>query len=1167
MCLVGVSEFLWFSSRKVAAHNENLPSISPAAEMSTTVDTLDDGSPSVIGFAENFDGVTVPQLPANWISSQSGSGTGFVTQTIAPDTPPNAIFTTDPSTVGLSEIQSPPIRLGGNSPKLIFRHAYSLESGFDGGVLEIKIGNGAYQDIRTPGGTFVSGGYTSTLSSAFMNPLGGRQAWSGTTGSSGTTYVTTEVALPPSAYRQVVQFKWRFGADNSIAGVGWRIDSVLVTNAVTGDNTTAIVLPLSGPASPYPSEINLTGLEGTITDVEVNIQGLTHSVPDDVDLLLASPSGKCVLLMSDVGGNGPVSNLDLTLDDAASASLPDSSMLQSGSFRPTDFEPGDVFPGPPPCVSTFGTLAGLFNSVPNGSWKLYAVDDTGSNSGTITNGWSLVVNTSLTAITIHSNGIAEPYPSGVVVSGVVDRVSKVTVALESFSHAFPDDVDLMLVGPTGRKIPLMSDAGGNSPVNGLNITFDDTAPAFLPDDAPFVAGSYRPADFEPGDVFPSPAPPGSMSGRMLAVFNGSDPNGQWNLFLVDDSGNNAGTINAWTLDIQTAPDLIDIHASGVADPYPAGRAISGLPGNVTRATVTIPNFSHTVPDDVDILLEAPNGRRIVLMSDAGGNTEVGRLDLIFDDDAASLLPDTGPLASGTYKPTDYEAGDTFPPPAPSGPTTGPGLSSFYGSAPNGVWKLYVVDDTGANFGSIAAAWNLNLQTSISACAFTISPSIQAFPVGGGSGGFSITMPVGCSWNAVSDSSFLTISSAASGSGNGVVTFNVGPNTGPPRTAEIEVSNGVTTRTFQIQQASGCPFAPLQSIVNIRSSGGDQSMPISAGSTCTWQAISGASWLQITSGQQTGNGTLSFSVQPNPTSVRRQTTITLGAVAVVVNQAGQAGAKFDFDGDARTDIAVYRPSTGSWWIQNSGVPGTYAATPFGLSTDRLAPADFDGDRKTDIGVYRDGTWYLLVSGTNTIRYDFWGIAEDLPVPEDFDGDGKADVAVYRPSESRWYIHQSTDSALRIVLFGVSTDHPVPADYDGDGLADVAIYREGSAPNVQSHWAILNSSSGITDEIPFGLGSDIPTPADYDGDGRTNVAVFRPSIGTWYTSLDPATNYGGQRWGMAGDVPAAGDYDGDGKADFAVFRVDTWYILHRGSGAIRVEGWGTTADVAVPSSFLP
>ena len=117
-------------------------------------------NPSAIRFAETFDTTTAPALPAGWTTSSTGANLPFVTAPASPDSPPNALFTNNPATAGSAEITSPPIALGNARAVLTFRHLYATESrmGYDGGVLEISVAGGAFQDILAAGATFAGGG-------------------------------------------------------------------------------------------------------------------------------------------------------------------------------------------------------------------------------------------------------------------------------------------------------------------------------------------------------------------------------------------------------------------------------------------------------------------------------------------------------------------------------------------------------------------------------------------------------------------------------------------------------------------------------------------------------------------------------------------------------------------------------------------------------------------------------------------------------------------------------------------------------------------------------------------------------------------------------------------------------------------------------------------------
>jgi PKD repeat protein len=177
------------------------------------------GQPNIPMGGENFDGVSAPALPAGWTTVATGAQSNWVSSTTSSDTAPNSVFARDPAAAGGTELVGPII----NQPltQLSFRHKYELELGWDGGVLEISINGGAFTDILTAGGSFVTGGYRQALNSS-ANPLTGRQAWTGTNAN----FSNVVVNLPASASGQPVQFKWRCGADASVGRAGWFVDSI-----------------------------------------------------------------------------------------------------------------------------------------------------------------------------------------------------------------------------------------------------------------------------------------------------------------------------------------------------------------------------------------------------------------------------------------------------------------------------------------------------------------------------------------------------------------------------------------------------------------------------------------------------------------------------------------------------------------------------------------------------------------------------------------------------------------------------------------------------------------------------------------------------------------------------------------------------------------------------
>ena len=290
---------------------------------------------SATNFAESFDGVVSPALPSGWSTSKSGAQSKWVTSKATNDSAPNAAYSADSSGIGVNELVSPAISIATASAQLTFRNYYNLESGYDGGVLEIKIGSGSFADILAAGGGFVTGGYNASIPTSYSNPLGGRAAWSGNSGG----FITTVANLPPAAVGQIIQLKWRCGTDNGTSGPGWYIDTLSIVDGGT--------YSCCSPSADLAIEQSVAPAVANIGDYAmyvITVSNLGPSVAFGVTVSNALPSGLSFISTSSSQGASALSG---------NAILSDLGVIPSGSAA---FVTNIVGIGAPGLITNFASV-------------------------------------------------------------------------------------------------------------------------------------------------------------------------------------------------------------------------------------------------------------------------------------------------------------------------------------------------------------------------------------------------------------------------------------------------------------------------------------------------------------------------------------------------------------------------------------------------------------------------------------------------------------------------------------------------------------------------------------------------------------------------------------------------------------------------------------------
>ncbi|WP_196219731.1 S8 family serine peptidase, partial [Microcystis aeruginosa] len=291
----------------------------------------------------------------------------------------------------------------------------------------------------------------------------------------------------------------------------------------------------------------------------------------------------------------------------------------------------------PTTTGTFSNTISFTNNDADESTFNFTLNGTGLNSKSFSN---------TSPITIPSSGTSTPYPSTINVSGLSGNINSLKVTLTNLSHTWPDDIDVLLVGPTGTKALLMSDVGGFNSLSNVTLTFDPTATSSLPDEGLITSGSYKATDFETGDFFNTPAP-GGPYGTDFSVFNGINPNGTWSLYVVDDVGGDAGTIaGGWSLNIGTGAATKSISIAKTTDGNEAGSVSSVFTltrtGDLSSALTVNYTLAGTATPGVDYTGTTPNTVTFAALSPTATITLPTKDDLLSDPSETIITKITAP---------------------------------------------------------------------------------------------------------------------------------------------------------------------------------------------------------------------------------------------------------------------------------------------------------------------------------------------------------------------------------------------------------------------------------------------------------------------------------------------------------------------------------------------
>jgi subtilisin-like proprotein convertase family protein len=954
----------------------------------------------------------------------------------------------------------------------------------------------------------------------------------------------------------------------------------VAVSAQTFRNPALITIPATGtgdpagtPASPYPSTITVAGLGAPIAKVAVTLYGVSHTFPDDVDILLVAPDGSKLVLFSDVGDTNDLVSATITLSDDASATLTDSGAVPAGAYRPANFGTLiDPFPAPAPAftvadspapggaatfTSQFGGHAG------NGTWSLYVVDDAGGDTGNIAGGWSITFYAGPTTATAGQLLISEYRARGP--AGTNDEF------IEIYNPSSADHI-VSAAGGAGYGIAASDGVTRCTIPNG---TIMQAHGHFL-----CVNSTYSLSGYAAGDATYTADIPDNAG---IALFNNNLGGGNYSLANRLDALGSSSEANTTYREGAGYPQLTPFSIDYSFTRKTVGMCVDGpCTGGDRLRPVSTSALQDTNDNATDFYFSDTNG------TSAGAGQRLGapgpqnlNSPIMLDSGASTLV----------YQKASGCSSREAPPNRARDFTSDPGGNATFGTLDlRTTWKnISGAAITRLRFRIIdistfpAPSGYADLRPKL---ASTTVITVDTYPCGTGTSsqtvegtsldqppmqpngsGFNGSLTVGSvtTGTPLPNSASITIRFLLGIQQTGLTRFCVIPETVPAVPGDPFCYNS-TTETVTATTRGDFDYDQKPEMPMYNPATGQWKILRSASGYMSETAIfwGGPDYIPVP-GDYDGDGKGDAAVYRMSTGVWSVLTSSSNytrAFNVVLGGPGYLPQPGDYDGDGTTDISVSNGAANTWSFKASSTNfSTTRSTAWAGSAYTSVPGqDFDGDHHDDLVAYNEsnGLWQILTSSSDfaSSTSRFWGGPGYTLVPGDYNGDGRADFGVYNRVTGLWSALLSPGyTTTTSVFWGREGFLPVPADYDGDQKIDPAYYQPST-----NKWMVLKSTSGYTTVLQahYGTGTDLPLSTavvpssareiragDFDGDHLSDITVYNGSTAVWSTltsssNFTAATN---RPWGGAGYTPVPGDYDGDGKGDLAVYQqaTGTWYVL--------------------------